>query len=167
MAVISLQGNPIHTSGDLPAKNTLAPKFTLTKTDLTEISLKELLGQRIVLNIFPSVDTPVCANTVRKFNEEASGLTNVVILCVSMDLPFALKRYCAAEGLEQVIPVSAFRHHQFGEDYGVKITDGKLAGLLSRAVVIIDENGQVIYTEQVNEIADEPDYAAALNVLGK
>jgi thiol peroxidase len=165
MAAISLQGSPAHTIGNLPENNSLAPKFSLTKTDLTEVTLKELAGQRIVLNIFPSVDTPVCATSVRKFNSAAADLNNVTVLCVSMDLPFALKRYCAAEGLDKVMPVSAFRHAEFAIDYGVKIIDGKLQGLLARAIIIIDERGQVIYTEQVNEIADEPNYDAALAVL--
>lgn len=162
MAIVTLQGNPIHTYADLPEKGSAAPDFTLTKTDLSEISLKDLAGKTVILNIFPSLDTPTCATAVRKFNSEASKLHNAEILCVSMDLPFAQSRFCGAEGLDKVTPVSAFRHHDFGENYGVEITDSKLAGLFSRAVVIINAQGNVIYTEQVDEIAHEPNYAAAL-----
>jgi len=165
MATITLQGKPIHTSGELPKKGTAAASFTLTKTDLSELSLNDLKGQMIVLNIFPSVDTPTCAASVRKFNEQASKFNNTQILCVSMDLPFAQKRFCAAEGLNKVTPVSAFRHHEFDTAYGVKIIDGALAGLLSRAIVIIDAQGKVTYTEQVSELAHEPDYSAALAAL--
>jgi thiol peroxidase len=165
MATITLKGNPVNTIGNLPSKSSQAPAFTLTKTDLSELSLKDLAGQFVILNIFPSLDTPTCATSTRKFNTEANKLKNTQILCVSMDLPFAQKRFCAAEGLDKVVPVSAFRHPEFGDAYGVKITDGPLAGLLSRAVVVIDPQGKVIYTEQVAEIADEPNYAAALAVL--
>lgn len=166
MGHITLRGNPVDTIGDLPASGSKAPPFTLVKTDLTEISLRDFEGKRVVLNIFPSVDTPTCAMSVRKFNEEAAGsLRNTVVVCVSADLPFALSRFCGAEGLQNVVTGSVFRTPEFGRDYGVLITSGPLAGLLSRAVVVIDENGKVIYTQQVPEIADEPDYQAALDAL--
>lgn len=165
MGHITLRGNPIDTSGDLPARGSPAPAFTLVKTDLTEVSLRDMEGKRVVLNIFPSLDTPTCAMSVRTFNQEASSLRNTVVLCVSADLPFAMSRFCGAEGLSNVIAASVFRAPEFGRDYGVLITTGPLAGLLSRAVVVIDEAGKVVYTEQVPEIADEPDYAAALAAL--
>jgi thiol peroxidase len=165
MAEITLKGNPIHTYGDLPAVGSQAPDFVLTKTDLADVSLKDFAGQRIVLNIFPSIDTSVCAASVRKFNEEAAKLNNTVVLCASLDLPFAHERFCGAEGLEKVVPVTELRKRAFGEDYGVRIIDGPLAGIFSRAVVVIDENGKVLYTEQVPEIAQEPDYNAALKAL--
>ncbi|HYF98247.1 MAG TPA: thiol peroxidase [Coxiellaceae bacterium] len=164
MAIINFQGNPIHTIGNLPAQGSEAPAFSLTKTDLSELSLNELSGI-IVLNIFPSLDTPTCATSVRKFNAEASKIANAQILCISMDLPFAQARFCGAEGLDKVIPLSAFRHPEFGDHYGVRITDSKLAGLVARAVVIIDAHKKVIYTEQVPEITQEPDYNAAMKVL--
>lgn len=165
MAEIKLKGNPIHTSGELPAVGSQTPDFVLTKTDLSDVSLKDFVGKRIVLNIFPSIDTSVCAASVRKFNEEAQKLDNTVVLCVSLDLPFAHDRFCGAEGLDNVIPVSELRRRAFGEDYGVRIVDGPLAGLFSRAVVVIDENGKIVYTEQVPEIAQEPNYEAALKAL--
>jgi len=165
MAEITLSGNVIHTCGMLPAVGSQAPDFVLTRTDLADVSLKDFSGKKIVLNIFPSIDTPVCAVAVRKFNAEAGTLGNAEVLCVSIDLPFALKRFCGAEGLEQVTPVSELRRRKFGEDYGVRIVDGPLAGLFARAVVIIDGQGKVIYTEQVPEIGQEPDYAAALKAL--
>ena len=167
MAEITLKGNPIHTCGTLPAVGSKAPDFVLTKTDLSNISLADFAGKKIVLNIFPSIDTPVCATSVRKFNAAADKLKNTVVLCISLDLPFAHKRFCGAEGLENVIPASELRKRKFGEDYGVRIVDGPLAGLFSRAVVIIDEQGNVIYTEQVPEIAQEPNYGAALKVLSQ
>ena len=166
MADITLQGNSIKTVGELPALHSQAPGFTLTKTDLSDGSLKDLAGQKVVLNIFPSIDTSVCAASVRRFNAEASGLDNTVVLCISADLPFAHARFCEGEGLDRVIPLSVFRSPDFGKDYGVTIADGPIAGLLSRAIVIIDENGKVIYTEQVPEIGQEPDYEAALQALG-
>lgn len=164
MAKITLKGTPINTIGELPARGSAAPDFTLVKQDLSETILADYKGQRLILNIFPSIDTGVCAASVRRFNEEAAGLDNVTVLCVSMDLPFALDRFCGAEGIENVVPASAFRA-AFGDHYGVLIADGPLAGLLSRAVVVINEDGKVIYTEQVPEITQEPDYAAALNPL--
>ena len=160
MAQITLRGNPINTVGDLPAVGSPAPAFALTGTDLGTVSLAQFSGKPVLLNIFPSVDTPVCATSVRKFNEQASarGLT---VLCVSKDLPFAMSRFCGAEGIENVISASAFRD-SFGEDYGLTITDGPMAGLLGRAVVVIGADGKVAYAELVPEIAQEPDYDAAL-----
>ncbi len=165
MAQITLKGNPINTSGALPATGSQAPQFTLTKIDLSEVASKDLAGKNWVLNIFPSVDTPVCATSVRRFNADASKLDNTVVLCISHDLPFALKRFCGAEGLEKVLPVSAFRNSAFGKDYGVELVDGPLKGLLARAVVVVGADGAVKYTELVPEIAQEPDYAAALQAL--
>jgi thiol peroxidase len=165
MAEITLKGNIIHTCGILPAVGTPAPDFVLTKTDFTDVSLKDFGGKKLVLNIFPSIDTPVCATSVRRFNAEAEKLNNTVVLCVSVDLPFAHNRFCAAEGLQNVVPVSELRRRKFGEDYGVRIIDGPLAGLFSRAVVVINEQGKVVYTEQVPEIAQEPNYEEALKVL--
>jgi thiol peroxidase len=165
MAKITFKGTPIDTIGDLPKVGQKAPGFTLTKRDLSETSLDDFTGKRIVLNIFPSIDTQVCATSVRRFNVEASKLENSVVLCVSADLPFAHERFCGAEGIEDVLSLSCFRSEAFGKDYGVKITSGPLAGLLSRAVVIIDDSGKVIYTEQVPEIVHEPNYEAALAVL--
>jgi thiol peroxidase len=167
MAQITLKGNPIHTCGTLPAVGTKAPDFVLTRTDLSDVSNKDFAGKKIVLNIFPSIDTPVCAASVRKFNAEADKLANTVVLCVSADLPFAHNRFCAAEGLQRVMPVSELHQRTFGEAYGVRIVDGPLAGVLSRAVVVIDEQGKVIYTEQVPEIAQEPDYQAVLKILSR
>ncbi|MDY0350152.1 MAG: thiol peroxidase [Desulfobulbaceae bacterium] len=167
MASITLQGNPITTVGELPAVNTQAPAFTLTGTDLADHSLADYANRTVVLNIFPSLDTSVCAASVRRFNAEAGGLDNTVVLCISADLPFAHKRFCETEGLDRVIPLSVFRSPDFGRDYGVTISSGPLAGLLSRAIVIIDPSGRVTYTEQVPEITQEPDYAAALRSLGK
>lgn len=166
MTTITLKGNPVQTVGDLPAKGVDAPEFTLVKTDLSEVALKDLRGRRVVLNIFPSVDTPTCATSVRKFNEKASGLANTTVLCISADLPFALGRFCGAEGLSNVVAASVFRAAGFGQDYGLTISSGPLRGLLSRAVVVVDEKGQVAYTQQVAEIADEPDYEKALAALG-
>jgi thiol peroxidase len=165
MAKITLKGTPIDTIGDLPKIGENAPGFTLTKRDLSETSLEDYKGKRIVLNIFPSIDTQVCATSVRRFNVEASKLENSVVLCVSADLPFAHERFCGAEGIEDVLSLSCFRSEKFGKDYGVKITSGPLTGLLSRAVVILDESGKVVYTEQVPEITQEPNYEAALAAL--
>ena len=165
MANITLKGNPIHTVGNLPEVGTQAPEFKLTKTDLSDAALTDFKGKRVVLNIFPSLDTDVCATSVRKFNAEAEKLDNTVVLCASLDLPFAHGRFCSTEGLENVISLSELHDRSFGEAYGVRIADGPLAGLFSRAVVIIDENGKVLYTEQVPEIVQEPNYEAALKVL--
>ena len=165
MAQITFKGNPTNTVGDLPQVGSPAPDFKLTKSDLSDITLKDLRGKRVVLNIFPSIDTPVCAASVRKFNAEADKLANTVILCVSEDLPFAHSRFCAAEGLKNVVTASDFRAREFGKKYGVQITNGPLAGLLARAVVVVDETGEVVYTEQVPEITREPNYATALKLL--
>ena len=165
MTAITLKGTPVNTVGSLPKVGAAAPAFSLVKTDLSLVSNADLAGKRIILNIFPSVDTPTCATSVRKFNAEASKLDNTVVLCVSKDLPFAHARFCGAEGLTNVWGASDFRSPNFGTDYGVTIADSKLTGLLSRAVVVIDAKGTVTYTEQVAEIANEPDYAKALAAL--
>ena len=162
MAEITLKGNKINTNGELPAVGTAAPDFRLTKTDLSDVTLKDFAGKKVVLNIFPSVDTPVCATAVRKFNEAVAGIEGVVVLCVSVDLPFAHARFCGAEGIEGVVSVSELRGREFGEVYGVRIVDGPLEGILARAVVVLDGEGKVTYTELVPEIAQEPDYDAAL-----
>jgi thioredoxin-dependent peroxiredoxin len=165
MAQVTFKGNPINTAGSLPRVGSAAPDFTVIKTDLIPISLGELKGKKTVLNIFPSIDTPVCANSVRRFNAEASKLANTVVLCISKDLPFAQKRFCAAEGLENVIPASEYRDSSFSSAYGVTLVDSPLQGLFSRAIVVVDEKGTVLYTEQVPEIAQEPDYEKALAAL--
>lgn len=162
MAYITLKGNKIQTREDLPKVGTKAPDFLLIKTDLSDTSLKEYKGKKVILNIFPSIDTDVCAASVRRFNAEASKLKNTVVLCISRDLPFAAKRFCGAEGLNNVITASEFRDDNFSKAYGVRMVDGPLAGLLSRAIVVIDETGTIIYTEQVPEIAQEPNYEKAL-----
>lgn len=165
MAEIALKGNPIHTVGELPEVGTKAPEFKLRKTDLSEATLADYKGKRVVLNIFPSLDTAVCATSVRHFNAAAEKLDNAVVLCISLDLPFAHNRFCSTEGLDNVISLSELHNRSFGEDYGVRIVDGPMAGLLSRAVVVVDENGKVLHSQQVPEIIDEPDYEAALSVL--
>jgi len=165
MASITLGGNPIHTSGDLPKTGTQAPDFQLVKNDLSVVSLADFAGSKLVLNIFPSVDTGTCAASVRQFNEKAANLDNTKVLCISRDLPFAQKRFCGAEGLENVVNLSDFKDGNFGKTYGLEIADGPLAGLSSRVVIVLDEKGLVKYTEQVAEIANEPDYEAALKAL--
>jgi thiol peroxidase len=165
MSTITFKGTPTTTCGTLPSIGSKVPSFVLTKSDLTDINQNSFTGKRIVFNIFPSIDTGICALSVKRFNKEASSLKNVVVLCISMDLPFALSRFCGAEGLNDVITLSAFRSGTFGKDFGLTITDGPLKGLLSRAVVITDEKGVVSYTEQVPEIAQEPDYESALKIL--
>ena len=165
MSQVTQNGNPIHTAGDLPEIGATARDFTVVKTDLSSISLGELKGRKVVLNIFPSLDTSVCAASVRRFNAEAAKLSNTVILCISRDLPFAQKRFCAAEGIDNVIVGSEFRDTSFSDAYGVKILDGPLAGLFSRAIVIIGEDGKVIYTQQVPEIGQEPDYDKVLGAV--
>jgi len=165
MASITLEGTPLGTWGELPRVGSKAPDFRLVKRDLTEIILESLAGKKVVLNIFPSIDTPVCSASVRRFNSEASGQEDTIVLCISADLPFAHERFCGAEGLENVISLSTFRDQNFGKDYGVIIIDGPLKGLMSRAVVVIDTEGIVKYTEQVGEITREPDYESALAAL--
>lgn len=164
MAIVTLQGTQFETVGELPPLGSPAPEFQLTGSDLNEIKSADLAGQRLVLNIFPSLDTSTCGNSVRRFNEIASGLENTVVLCISADLPFAQSRFCGAEGLDRVITGSTFRS-SFGEDYGVMFRNGPLAGLMSRAVVVIDQDGRVLCTQQVAETAEEPDYDAALAAL--
>lgn len=163
MAQITLRGNPINTVGELPAVGSAAPAFTLTGTDLGEVGSGQFDNKAVLLNIFPSVDTPVCANSVRAFNERAAD-AGLQVLCVSKDLPFAQKRFCGAEGIENVTTASSFRS-SFGEDYGVTIADGPMAGLHARAVVVIGADGKVAYTELVPEIGTEPDYDAAVSAL--
>lgn len=161
MANTALQGNPVTTSGELPAVGQPAPAFELVGQDLTPITLDSFQGKVVVLNLFPSVDTGVCAQSVRRFNEAASGLDNATVVCASKDLPFALGRFCAAEGLDNVVVGSDFRG-TLGTDYGVQMTDGPLAGLLARTVVVIDGRGTVVYTHMTDDITSEPDYDAAL-----
>lgn len=162
MATITLHGNEIHTLGTLPAPGKAAPAFTLTNSDLGETRLSDFAGKKAVLNIFPSIDTGVCAESTRRFNAAASKLKNTVVLCISADLPFALSRFCGAEGLDNVKTLSSFRNPEFATSYGLGISDGPLKGLLSRAVIVLDESGKVVYNEQVPEIAQEPNYDAAL-----
>ncbi len=164
MAQVTLGGNPVHTSGELPAVGSTAPAYTLTGADLGDVASSDFDGKNVVLNIFPSVDTPTCATSVRTFNERAAGLDDTVVLCVSADLPFAAGRFCGAEGIENVKTASTFRS-DFGADYGVDLVDGKLAGVLARAVVVVGPDGTVKHTELVPEIAQEPDYDAALNAI--
>ena len=164
MAEITLGGNPVHTSGDLPAPGAKAPAFDLVGADLGAVTSESLAGQRVVLNIFPSVDTSVCASSVRRFNEEAANLDNTAVVCVSADLPFAAARFCGAEGIDAVKTGSTFRS-DFLDAYGVRMTDGALAGVAARAVVVLDGDGTVLHSELVPEIAQEPDYQAALDAL--
>ncbi len=165
MAQITLGGNPVNTQGDLPAIGSEAPDFSLTDTNLQDRKLSEFKGQKVVLNIFPSIDTGVCAASARKFNEDAASRDGVVVLNISRDLPFAHKRFCAAEGIEDAIGLSEMRNSDFSEHYHVRMIDGGMNDLFSRAVVIVDEEGKVAYQEQVPEIAQAPDYEAALAVL--
>ncbi len=167
METVYLAGNACHTYGLLPEVGSTAPDFTLAGPDLSEISLSQFAGKRVVLNIFPSLDTEVCARSVRRFNEEASKLADTVVVCVSMDLPFAMGRFCTANGIKDVLVGSAFRSPAFGQKYGVELVDGPLKGLLTRAVIIVDENGKVVFRDLVEDITNEPDYDAALKVLDK
>ena len=164
MATVTLGGNPFNTAGELPAVGSPAPDFTLVGSDLGEITLESLAGKQVILNIFPSIDTPTCATSVRTFNEKAAALDDTVVLCVSADLPFAAGRFCGAEGIDNVKTGSGFRS-SFADDYGVTFTDGPLAGLMSRSVVVVGADGNVAYTQQVPETRDEPDYDAALAAL--
>ncbi|WP_299620105.1 thiol peroxidase [uncultured Tenacibaculum sp.] len=165
MATVTLQGNEIQTNGNLPELNSKAPDFKLVSTDLSVKSLENYSGKKLVLNIFPSVDTGTCATSVRNFNKEASQLDNTKVLCISRDLPFAHSRFCGAEGIENVEMLSDFATGDFGKNYGLEFTNGPLTGLHSRCIVVINENGEVSYTEQVSEIVDEPNYEAALKAL--
>lgn len=161
MTTVTLQGNPINTSGSLPQIGQKCPDFSLVKQDLSEVSLADYAGNNLILNIFPSIDTPTCATSVRRFNEEAAKLENTKVLCVSADLPFAFGRFCGAEGIDNVDTASSFRS-TFGDDFGLTFIDAPLAGLLSRAIVVVDGAGNVVHTEQVAETADEPNYEQAL-----
>lgn len=165
MATIKLGGNNIETVGTLPKVGDTAPDFDLTTQDLSSKNLSNYKGTRVIMNIFPSIDTGICATSVRKFNEEASKLDNTKILCISKDLPFAQKRFCAAEGIENLEMLSDFRNGNFGKNYGVEMTSGALQGLHSRAIVVLDKNGKVIHSQQVPDIGEEPDYASAINSL--
>jgi thiol peroxidase len=165
MAQVTLKGNPIHTNGELPAIGAKAPDFKLTNGDLKDVSLADFKGKRKVVNIVPSLDTPTCATSTRKFNESASKLPNTVVLVVSADLPFASKRFCTTEGLKNVVPLSLMRDKRFAQDYGVLIQDGGLAGICARAVVVLDEGDKVVYRQLVPEIGQEPDYEKALQAV--
>ncbi|MGH1335591.1 MAG: thiol peroxidase [Aureispira sp.] len=165
MATITFQGNPVQTSGNLPQVGQQAPNFSLTGSDFQPLTLENLKGQRVILNIFPSIDTGICALSVKRFNEAAAQLENTKVVCISRDLPFAQQRFCGAEGIKNVVNASDFATGTFSKDYGLLMTDGLFANLSARAVVILDETGKVIYTELVPEIAQEPDYTAALASL--
>lgn len=165
MATIALNGNPINTSGELPSTGTSATPFDLTAVDLSSKSLNDFSGMNLILNIFPSIDTGICAASVRNFNKTAADLENTKVLCISRDLPFAQKRFCGAEGIENVVMLSDFNTGKFGKDYGLEIENGPMAGLHSRCIVVIDPNGKVTYTEQVPDIVNEPNYEAALGSL--
>ena len=165
MATITFQGNPLEVSGNFPTSGTSAPDFTLTGSDLSDLNLSQFSGQNILLNIFPSIDTGVCATSVRTFNQRAAELNNTVILCVSADLPFAAGRFCGAEGIDQVKTASTFRNPEFLKNYGVELASGPVRGLTARAVVCINTQGQVVYSELVSEMTHEPNYDAALNSL--
>ena len=165
MASVTLGGTPVNTISNLPEVGSPAPAFTLSRNDLSSVTLNDYRGKKLVLNIFPSVDTGVCAQSIRTFNEKASALENTEVLCISRDLPFAQARFCGAEGIENVSTLSDFKRGEFGKDYGVELIDGGFEGLHSRAIVVVNEKGKVIHTEQVSEIGHEPNYEAALNAL--
>ncbi|TAL82079.1 MAG: thiol peroxidase [Bacteroidetes bacterium] len=165
MAKITLKGNPVNTSGNLPAKGSNAPQFTLVKSDLSNLSLSDLKGKKLVLSISPSLDTSVCATSVRKFNEMAARKKNTMVLAITKDLPFASGRFCTTEGISNVVALSGFRDTAFGKSYGIEIIDGSFAGLYARGIVVVDENGIVIHSQLVTEIAQEPDYDTALAAL--
>lgn len=165
MADLKLGGNPIHTNGELPKVGNTAPEFTLTKKDLSSAKLEDYKGSKVILNIFPSIDTGVCATSVRKFNEKAAELENTKVLCISRDLPFAQARFCGAEGVENVEVLSDFASGQFGKDYGLEMTDGALQHLHARVVIALDEDGKIVHSELVDDIAHEPNYDAALSSL--
>ncbi len=165
MATVTLQGNEIQTAGELPLVGSEAPNFSLTAGDLSSKTLEDFAGNKLVLNIFPSIDTGTCAASVRQFNKEAGKLENTTVLCISRDLPFAQGRFCSAEGLNNVINLSDYKTGKFGKDYGLIFTNGPLDALHSRCIIVLDENGIILHTEQVSEIADEPNYDNALEVL--
>lgn len=162
MAQVTFKGNPVNTLSELPKVGDAAPDFSLTKVDLSAVTLADLKGKKVVLNIFPSLDTPVCASSVRKFNAELDKLENVVVLSVSKDLPFAHNRFCESEGLKNVVPASEYKSGDFGRAYGVLFADGPLEGLFARSIVVLDEEGKVTYTELVSEVVEEPNYEAAI-----
>ena len=164
-STVTLGGKPFQVSGSLPQKGQVAPAFTLVGKDLADVALSSFAGQRKLLNIFPSIDTPTCATSVRKFNAQANALASTVVLCISADLPFAQSRFCGAEGLDKVVTLSTMRGREFLEDYGVALSDGPLAGVAARAVVVLDGDDKVLHSELVAEIKDEPDYEAALRAL--
>jgi thioredoxin-dependent peroxiredoxin len=165
MAQITLKGNPVHTTGNLPGVGSVAPDFRLTKSDLSDVSLSDFSGKRIILNVFPSIETSVCSASVRNFNVKASQLENTIVLCISKDLPFAHKRFCEAEGIENVVTLSQYKDANFSDSYNVEMVDGPFAGLMSRVVIVLDADAQVIYVEQVPEIGQEPNYEAAIKAL--
>lgn len=165
MSQIKLRDNTVNTNGNLPAVGTTAPGFSLVGNDFKEVKLADFLGRNVILNIFPSIDTNVCATSVREFNKRASAMTDSIVLCISKDLPFALKRFCGAEGIQNVITLSDFRNNGFSQSYGVQMIDGGLAGLHARAIVVIDQAGKVKYTELVPVIGQEPDYEGAIRSL--
>lgn len=165
MASVTLGGTPVNTISNLPAVGSPAPDFTLSRNDLTAVTLNDYRGKNLILNIFPSVDTGVCAQSIRTFNEKASALENTEVLCISRDLPFAQARFCGAEGIDNVCTLSDFKNGEFGKDYGIELADGGFEGLHARAIVVVDEKGKVTYTELVSEIGHEPNYEAALNAL--
>jgi len=165
MAQTHIGENPVNTNGDLPAVGSTAPDFTLTGNDLKDVYLKQFAGKSVVMNIFPSVDTRVCAISVREFNKRAASLSDTVVLCISKDLPFAMRRFCGAEGIDKVITLSDFRNETFARSYGVEMVDGGMRGLMARAIVVLDKNGKVKYTEMVPVIGQEPNYDAALKAI--
>jgi len=167
MSTVTLRGNPVQTSGELPKKGAKAPDFKLVNPDLKDVTLADFAGRKKILNIYPSVDTPVCAMSTRKFNEKAAGRRDTAVICIAADLPFAFKRFCGAEGLKNVETLStSMRNSSFGKDYGVRLETGPMAGLMARAVVVLDQDNRVVHTELVSEIANEPNYDAALKALG-
>ena len=165
MATVTLKGNPFQTIGELPETGAKAPNFSLTASDLSTKTLEDFKGSKLVLNIFPSIDTGTCAASVRQFNKEAGNLENTKVICISRDLPFALGRFCGAEGLDNVVTLSDYKNGDFGKNYGVIFTNGPLDALLSRSIVVLNENGNVVYTEQVSETSEEPNYKNALAAL--
>lgn len=166
MAKTAFKGNPVNTSGNLPSTGSKAPEFSLVKSDLGTLTLSELKGKKIIMNIFPSLDTSVCATSVRKFNQLAAGKENAKVLAISKDLPFAHGRFCTTEGITNVVTLSGFRDEEFGKKYGVLMKDGPLAGLYARSIVVIDEAGKVIHTQLVPDITQEPDYDRAMKAIG-
>ncbi len=165
MAKVTLKGNPVNTTGNLPALGSEAPDFSLVRSDLSELTLSELKGKKVILDISPSLDTSICATAARKFNQLAAGRDDVIVLAITRDLPFAHGRFCTTEGIENVVTLSGFRNAEFGRAYGVELTDGLFKGLYARTIVVVDETGRVVYTELVPEIATEPDYDSALAAL--